>query len=41
MAWMTVPVGMFFSGRLLPGLMSAEAPDSTMSPCASLFGARM
>ena len=41
MAWMTVPVGMFFSGRLLPGLMSADAPDSTTSPCCSFAGARM
>ena len=38
-AWITVPVGMFFRGRLLPGLMSAEGPDSTMSPCFNLFGA--
>src|ERR1700712_98358 len=41
MAWMTVPTGMFFSGRLLPGLMSADAPDSMMSPWLSLFGAMM
>src|SRR5215207_1233415 len=40
-AWMTVPVGMLRSGRLLPGLMSAPAPDSTTSPCDSLFGAMM
>jgi len=41
MAWMTVPVGMLRSGRLLPGLMSAVAPFSTTSPCDSLFGAMM
>ena len=27
--------GMLRSGRLLPGLMSALAPDSTTSPCDS------
>ena len=27
-AWITVPAGMLRSGRLLPGLMSALAPDS-------------
>src|ERR1700712_1983177 len=32
---------MLRSGRLLPGLMSAEAPDSMMSPWFSLFGAMM
>src|SRR5699024_10880549 len=36
-----VPVGMLRSGRLLPGLMSAEGPASTRSPCLRRFGARM
>ena len=41
MACTTVPTGMLRSGRLLPGLMSASAPASTMSPWPSLFGAMM
>src|SRR5438105_12392815 len=41
MAWTTVPTGMLRSGRLLPGLMSADGPDSTRSPWASLAGAMM
>src|SRR5919112_4806844 len=32
---------MFRSGRLLPGLMSAEGPHSTRSPCLSRAGAMM
>ena len=40
-AWMTVPTGMLRSGRLLPGLMSADGPFSIRSPCLSLFGAMM
>src|SRR5919202_1832351 len=35
----TVPTGMLRSGRLLPGLMSALGPFSTVSPCRSLSGA--
>src|SRR4051812_13401706 len=41
MAWMTVPTGMLRSGRLLPGLMSADGPDSTRSPCDSRAGQMM
>src|SRR5919107_2165809 len=41
MAWTTVPTGMFRSGRLLPGLMSAEGPHSTVSPCFRRAGAMM
>src|SRR4051812_19459099 len=41
MAWMTVPTGMLRSGRLLPGLMSAAGPHSTVSPCFSFAGAMM
>ena len=37
----TVPTGMLRSGRLLPGLMSADGPFSTRSPWDSRFGARM
>src|SRR3954453_8679702 len=37
----TVPNGMFFSGRLLPGLMSAPGPVSMVSPWLSLFGQMM
>src|SRR5215207_4613615 len=40
-AWITVPVGMLRSGRLLPGLMSAPAPLSTRSPWRSRAGATM
>src|SRR5215218_5143081 len=32
---------MFRSGRLLPGLMSAEGPHSTVSPCLRRAGAMM
>src|SRR5579884_1182351 len=32
MACTVVPTGMLRSGRLLPGLMSAPGPDSTLSP---------
>ena len=39
--WTMVPTGMFFSGRALPGLMSAPSPDSTMSPTLRRVGARM
>jgi nitrile hydratase len=37
----TVPVGMFRSGRQLPGRMSEPGPFSTRSPCCSPCGARM
>ena len=37
----TVPVGMLRSGRLLPTLMSARGPASTLSPCFSFAGAMM
>ena len=37
----TVPTGMLRNGRLLPGLMSAPGPFSTVSPCLSFHGARM
>ena len=37
----TVPVGMFRSGRALPGRISAPEPDSTMSPTVRPTGARM
>src|SRR3954454_2391419 len=40
-AWITVPTGMLRNGRLLPGLMSLDGPDSTKSPWESLFGAMM
>src|SRR3954462_9660407 len=40
-AWMTVPTGMLRSGRLLPGLMSLDGPDSTVAPCARRDGQRM
>src|SRR5919205_658321 len=41
MACTTVPTGMLRSGRLLPGLMSAAGPHSTVSPCLSRAGAMM
>src|SRR3954449_1750528 len=41
MACTTVPTGMLRSGRLLPGLMSAVGPHSTVSPCFSRAGAMM
>src|SRR3954454_6418114 len=41
MAWMTVPTAIFLSGRLLPGLMSADGPHSTVSPCFRRAGAMM
>src|SRR5690625_4022106 len=37
----TVPTGMLRNGRLLPGVMSAPAPDSTESPCRNRAGASM
>src|SRR4051794_9867447 len=40
-AWIVVPTGMWRSGRLLPVLMSALAPDSTSAPCRRSFGAMM
>ena len=41
MACSTVPTGMLRSGRLLPGLMSARGPHSTVSPWRSRVGATM
>src|SRR5215207_554865 len=37
----SVPVGMFWSGSALPGLMSAAGPDSTVEPTRRRAGARM
>src|SRR5450759_2959575 len=37
----TVPVGMSLRARQLPGLMSEPGPEVTVSPTASLPGARM
>src|SRR5919197_1846108 len=39
--WTSVPVGMFSSGRALPGRMSALGPDSTLAPTLRRAGARM
>src|SRR3712207_4094876 len=39
--WIVVPTGMLRSGRLLPGLMSALTPASTVMPCRRSFGAMM
>src|SRR3954463_4359180 len=39
--WIVVPTGMLRSGRLLPGLMSARTPPSTVMPCRRSFGATM
>src|SRR5436305_13484578 len=40
-AWITVPTGMFRSGRALPGRMSAPSPDIRRSPTRRPCGARM
>ena len=39
--WTVVPVGMFASGRQLPGGMSASGPEATVSPTLIRAGARM
>ncbi len=39
--WMTVPIGMFASGRQLPTAISAPGPDSTVIPTVRRLGARM
>ena len=41
MAWIRVPTGISDSGMALPGLMSAPAPETIMSPTFRPFGARM
>ena len=35
------PIGMFFSGSALPGLIGASAPDRIGSPTCARFGAKM
>jgi hypothetical protein len=39
--WIVVPVGMFCSGRQLPGWISAPGPLTTVDPTRSRAGARM
>ena len=41
MQWIVVPTGMLRSGRLLPTLMSAFGPDSSIAPWRRSFGATM
>jgi hypothetical protein len=41
MQWIVVPTGMLRSGRLLPGLMSAFGPASTVAPWRRFCGAMM
>ena len=40
-AWITVPTGMFRSGRAFPGRISEPSPDLSTSPTATPSGARM
>ena len=35
------PIGMFFSGSALPGLIGASTPDMIGSPTCARFGAKM